>query len=216
MTGAYWPVAEQPVAAGGLFQGSAPPSPAVDAFDIRATVISQYANSPVLLALVDNFSDWLNPAGLLDQFYNLIWNIETAQGYGLDVWGRIVGVSRVIYIPNEQFLGFEESGDNNPFNQGIFFKGYGVTQNYALSDSAYRRLIYAKALSNICDGTIRSINRILMSLFIGYRNCYVYDNGGMSMTYIFEETLSPVDYAIVTQSGVLPTPAGVQATVVNG
>lgn len=216
MTGGFWPIASNPVATGGLYVGPPYSPPPSDPFDIFATVISQYANSPVLLALVRDFSAWLNPVGLFDQFYDLVWNVETAQGWGLDVWGRIVNVSRVLYIPNEELFGFEESPDSNPFNQGTFYTGTDATKNYALSDNAFRRLIYAKALSNICDGTLPSINKILMMLFPNYRNCYVYENGAMIITYFFEEALSPIDYAIVTQSGVLPTPAGVHAEVSNG
>jgi hypothetical protein len=216
MTGGFWPVAAEPVARGGTYGGSAPPAPPVVPFDVRATVISQYANSPVLLALVGDFADWLEPSPLFDQFYNLIWNIATAEGYGLDVWGRIVNVSRVLYIPDEEYLAFEESTNGDTFNHGVFYRGMGATSNYVLSDGAYRRLIYAKALSNVWDGSIQGANRILMQLFPGYRNCYVRDDGGMSQTYVFEQSLSPVDYAIVTQSGALPRPAGVTFSVENG
>lgn len=186
-------------------------------FDWFATVLSQYANSPILLSLIENFADCVDPSANFDEFYRLIFNVDTAQGYGLDVWGRIVGVSRVLRLPSAGvYFGFSESIDAYPFDEGIFYGGGSLTNNFALSDEAYRRLILAKALANISDGSIPSINQILINLFADpYGNCYVTDGEDMTMTYTFSTRLSPVDYAIVSQSGVLPRPAGVSVTIVQ-
>lgn len=184
-------------------------------FDWFATVISQYANSPVLLELIADFADYLDPNANLNQFYRLVFNVDTAEGYGLDVWGRIVGVSRVLYLPVPGvYFGFSEATPGAyPFGEGIFYGGGTLTSNFALSDTAYRRLILAKALANISDGSIPSINAILIALFSQYGNCYVIDGGNMSLKYSFGATLDPVDRAIVTQSGALPKPAGVSFTI---
>ena len=186
-------------------------------FDWFATVISQYANSPVLLQLIENMAEYIDPAALFDDFFKLVFNVNTAQGYGLDVWGRIVGVSRVLQLPqDEEYLGFEQADPSAyTFGEGIFFNNSTLTANFALSDTAFRRLILAKALANISDGSIPSINQILINLFGDYGNCYVTDGGDMTMTYTFGSALSPVDYAIVAQSGVLPRPVGVAATIVQ-
>jgi hypothetical protein len=199
--------------------GESPVPPGVTtrpAFDWFATVISQYANSPVLLKLIENFAGYIDPTRNIDEFFRLLWNVDTAQGYGLDVWGRIVGVSRVLFLPatGGEFLGFEEAGDAFTLGHAPFFSvGGTLTENFTLSDAAYRRLIFAKALANISDGSIPSINQILINLFSEYGNCYVVDNNDMTLTYTFGSELSPVDFAIVTQSGVLPRPAGVTATI---
>jgi hypothetical protein len=184
-------------------------------FDWFATVISQYANSPVILELIQNFAEYLDPQANLNQFYRLIFNVDTAQGYGLDVWGRIVGVSRVLYLPVPgTYFGFKEAAPSaHSFDESIFFGGATLTSNFSLSDTAYRVLILAKALANISDGSIPSINAILIALFSQYGNCYVIDGGDMTLKYSFGATLSPVDRAIVTQSGALPKPAGVSFTI---
>lgn len=186
-------------------------------FDWFATVISQYANSPVLLQLIENFAGYIDPSTNFDAFFSLMFNVDTAVGYGLDVWGRIVGVSRVLRLPAEgKFFGFDEADpDAHSFGESPFFGGSSLTQNFSLTDGAYRRLILAKALANISDGSIPGINQILINLFSDYGNCYVTDGGDMTMTYTFASTLSPVDFAIVAQSGVLPRPAGVAVTIVQ-
>lgn len=187
-------------------------------YDWFATVISQYANSPILLKLIENFATYIDPTRNFDEFFRLLWNVDTATGYGLDVWGRIVGVSRVLFVPitGGEFFGFDEATDAFPFGQAPFFAAGGaLTENFTLADEAYRRLIFAKALANISDGSIPSINQILINLFSQYGNCYVVDNLDMTLTYVFGSELTPVDFAIVTQSGVLPRPAGVAAGIVQ-
>lgn len=185
-------------------------------FAWAATVISQYANSPVLLKMVADMADYIDPSANIDAFFLSIWNVDTATGYGLDVWGRIVGVARVLEIPgSDPFFGFEEATDGEPFNQAIFYNEGTLTSNFSLSDDAYRKLILAKALANISDGSIAGINQILINLFSEYGNCYVTDGLDMTMTYTFGSDLSPVDFAIVSQSGVLPRPAGVSVTIIQ-
>lgn len=204
-------VAEASIGQSGGVEGVAP------LFDYLVTVISQYANSPILLRLVENMRDNIDPTANLEAFFDLIWNVDTAQGYGLDVWGRIVAIGRVVQVSNVTAgFGFEEATDALPFNQGTFHGGGTLTTSFFLSDTAYRRLILAKALANICDGSTKAINQILINLFSDYGNCYVVDSGGMAMVLHFATALSPVDFAIIVSTGVIPKPAGVSLTVTQG
>lgn len=183
----------------------------------RDTLASQYATSPTLVQMLANFDAYIDPAVNIQAFFDNVMNVDTAVGYGLDVWGRIVGVSRLLDVASGAYLGFEEAGSPTtmtPFNTAPFYSGAPLTSVYVLSDTAYRMLILAKGLFNITDGSIPAINRILRLLFPGRGACYVTDGLDMSMTYTFEFALSPVELAIVEQSGVLPRPTGVSATVV--
>ena len=86
-----------------------------------ATVISQYANSPRILALVQAFAAAVDPTRLIDAFVTNIWDIDTATSYGLDVWGRIINVRRGLYIPGGEtgaLFGFGEEGAGNVFTFG--------------------------------------------------------------------------------------------------
>jgi hypothetical protein len=75
-------------------------------------------------------------------------------------------------------------------------------------------LILAKALANISSCSAPAVNKVLQLLFPGRGVCYATDGLDMTMTYTFLFALTPVEAAIVDQSGVLPRPAGVSATVV--
>lgn len=200
----------------GSFVIGVSPIGSINDFDVWQTILSQYANSPILTQLILNIDEYLDPSADLDSFFDLTWNVDTAQGWGLDVWGRIVGVSRTLSVPfGEEFLGFQEAGtvDLEPFNNAPFFSGQQLSNNFVLTDSAYRTLIFAKALANICDGSIPAINQILLNLFPNRGNCYVIDNLDMSMTYRFDFPITSLESAIIEQSGALPKSTGVSASV---
>jgi len=168
---------------------------------------------------------YIDPTANINAFYDFVWNVETAQGYGLDVWGRIVGVGRVLQLASQTYFGFENPDNTEasgaPFNQAPFYNGGSLTNNYSLLDGPFRALILAKALANISNATIPSINQILINLFGATGplpipgNSYCTDGENMTMTYTFSAPLDPVSEAIVFQSGVLPRPCGVAATVVQ-
>lgn len=227
----------------GEFEIGISPIGNMPAFDLWKTVISQYANSPILTRLIANVFAYIDKTANVETFFDFIMNVETAQGYGLDVWGRIVGVNRVLKVAVGDWFGFEEaSPGSDTFGQGAFFSGTPTTENFSLSDQAYRQLIFAKAAANITNGSVPAINRILMSLFPNRGNCYVSEghrgteyfgfveaqntfgfnqapfyNGEtiqtMTMTYVFQFPLTPVELAIIQQSGVLPKSTGVAASV---
>lgn len=200
----------------GMFQIGISPIGDLSQFNVWATIISQYANSPILTSMIQSFNAAMDQTENIDNLYDMIWNIATAQGYGLDVWGRIVGVSRALtFLGSVQYLGNEEASSWTGFGQGILFSGGGTTTNFLLQDNDYRRLILAKAAGNVSDGSILSLNAILLQLFPLRGNCYVADNQNMTATLTFQFTLNPVELAIVQQSGVLPYPCGVVINVVQ-
>ena len=194
-------------------------------FNWLLTIISQYANSPTLLAMLQNFNAAVDQTENFDALYDNVWNIATAIGYGLDVWGRIVGVNRNLQVSNAVYFGFTEGGtvDYDTFAPGgvsPFYSGQPATSNFALTDQAYRQLILAKALFNICAGSIPAINEILMILFgpgsqFGSGGeCYCTDGQNMTMTYTFNFALTALQESIIYQSGALPKPVGVAASIV--
>lgn len=189
-------------------------------FDFEQTVISQYFNSPTLLQLVTNMNEYIRQDVNFQAFYDFVWNVDTAQGFGLDYWGRIVDISRLLQIPNAfDLFGFENSDTPPgvlPFNQGVFnVPGGGVTQSFLLPDDSYRTLILVKALANISATTAPAINQLLRNLFPGRGAAYVLDLGNMRMQFTFEFDLTPTEFAILSQSNALPHPAGVLVSIVT-
>ncbi len=186
--------------------------------NVERTIISQYANSATIVRLVENMNEYIDPRANFEAFYDAVWNIDTAVGFGLDIWGRIVGVGRLLRVPsNLKTFGFVTASvppDWQPFNQGTFYNGHNSSQSYLLPDDTYRTLILTKALANIVATTAASLNQLLRNLFPGRGRCYVLDLGNMNMQFVFEFDLTSAEYAILTQSGALPHPAGVSFSVV--
>jgi hypothetical protein len=185
------------------------------------TILAQYADSPKLRSIIETFNTTMDTGTFLDDFYDVIWNIETADTYGLDVWGKIVVVSRLLTVtPSEKFFGFGEAtnptpviDDPQPFDQAPFYTGEQQTSTVSLTNDAYRKLIMLKAMANITDCTIPNMNKMLMYMFGSSGKAYVRNDGGMVMTYVFEFELSTVELAIVQSSGALPSPAGVTVNI---
>lgn len=177
--------------------------------DLQQTIISQYGNSPRLLQIIQGFSDSIDPGTDIDEFHSMVWDLSTATGFGLDIWGKIVGVNRLLEVPTtDKYLGFDESTDGEPFGQEPLYNGP-QTGAYELSDDAFRTLILLKALSNISDSTAASYNRMLATLFAGRGRCYAVESTKMHMQLTFEFYLEPYELAILEQSGALQPPSGV-------
>jgi hypothetical protein len=185
--------------------------------DVEQTILSQYANSPTLVQLIQNMNAYIDPSADIDAFFNNIWNIDSAVGKGLDIWGKIVGLmnGRLLQIPSTDLdFGFKEASAAT-FGEGVFYNGASTTQTYELADPAFKTLILVKAMANISDGSIPSYNQLLQNLFAGRGRCYINDLGNMQMRYTFEFYLEPWEVAVMTQSGALPRPTGVLAMMVQ-
>lgn len=183
--------------------------------NIEQTILSQYANSPTLLALMNDFNSAVDPTPELNSFYDNVWNIATAVGWGLDNWGRIVGVSRTLPVPSALggFLGFSQQIESASFGHGVFYLMPNASTNYNLTDDAYRALILIKALANISNCAIPTFNKMLMQLFPGRGNAYVIDQGGMRMVLMFEFLLQPYELSILKYSNAFPNPTGVLSQI---
>lgn len=148
------------------------------------TLINRFAGSPILVSLISSFNAAIDPAANIAAFLQYIWNVRTAVGYGLNVWGAIVGVSRV--VPS--------------------------TPPLTLGDADYQTLILVKAAANIGNVTIPTLNRLLRAIFANSGSVYVQDNLNMTLTYVFLFQPTAAQLAIINSSGALPRPAAVLIT----
>jgi beta-lactam-binding protein with PASTA domain len=220
------------IAVGSLvgFVVSSGPPPTDTLFNYEPTVISQYANSPTLLKLIDNMNEYCDQSANFANFLTYVWNVDTAQGFGLDILGRIVKVSRLLQIPNTTpYVGFDIPPQVYPSQDwqtmadnrgptlggdGAMYTGHNATQAYLLSDNSYRQLILAKAFANIAATTVPALNQLLQILY-GVGQAYVQSTGVMAMSFNLNFTPTPIQLAILQQSGVIPVPPGVAFTIVT-
>lgn len=173
--------------------------------------MKQYANSPIIQNLVDKIRQWYDAGLISDEFYNQIWNIDTAGTYGLDVWGRIVVIGRYLEIVDEiKAFGFENATEDwEPFDVEPFAPEEQTTSTFRLENDVYRKLILTKAMKNISSNSIPDINQILNLLFGEDKSAFVLDLGNMKMRYVFEFYLEAFERAIFQNENLVPRPCGV-------
>ena len=176
--------------------------------NIKDTIFSQYANSPVILALIREINDALDPEYKIENFYNYVYRLSTAQGFALDIWGQKVGVSRTATILSHDGDAFGFKVGYEPFNTFPFATSTGSGSSYLLPDSMFRQLIIIKAARNIIYGTAININKFLRIVFDGKR-AFFRITGHMTAEYVFEFELSAFERFMVYNLNMLPAPCGV-------
>lgn len=153
---------------------------------MRNEIYHQYAHSPKLVGLINGLAEGLSPQNSLKAFYDNVFNINSASGSGLDVWGDIFNIKRSLTL----------TLDN-------------VETQYTMTDDEYRMILKLAASKNISDATCGNIYTVLSTVFSQFGNIYVSDLGEMHLRYSFEFLLSDTMYAILRQTKVVPRPAGV-------
>lgn len=169
------------------------------------TIQSQYGASPHIIGIVEAAAKQLDPTGDIKTFFDKVFNPLTAEGVGLDVWGRIVGASRYLDVENEDFFGFYGQ-QLNPFNQAPFYLT-GDTNVFRMNDTAFRTLIFLKAAANIGNATLPSIKEILSKLF-DYP-VLVMNIGEMKVRIVFTFYLTANQRALFREYGILNLGGGV-------
>lgn len=150
---------------------------------------SQYSSSKSMLAIMAGLQKQLSVNGDIDVFYTKVYDIYTAEGWGLDNWGRIVGISRTI--------------DDTETGTSI-----------TLDDDYYRLLLLYKCLANISAADAQSLNNLLAQLIAtgiaGIPSAgYVLEVDTMVIRWVFEDFLNSLQRAVFRAAGQLARGAGV-------
>ena len=152
-------------------------------------VLWQYENAAGLKSLISQKEEWYSTN--LNVFWQKIvddfLNIKTATDWGLNLWGKILNVSRIYYVNGEQIT---------------------------LSTELYRRLILGKMSLIRSNGTVPEINKYLNFIFSDHTTndtyaAVVQDNDDMSVYYVLNFTPTDEELALIYSRTFLPTPAGV-------
>ena len=173
MTGPAYPLSPAPGSnAAGSFEIGVSPVGTIPAFNFWDTVLSQYANNPQVVGIISTFNQGADQTQKLDEFYSNIWDISTATGYGLDLLGRIIGITRNITVDTAiPYFSFDDpnAGFDNPAAP-VYTPGNAIltSSQVTLGDYDYRFLLLAKAALNIGQATGPGIMSVLNSFFNHY------------------------------------------------
>lgn len=155
---------------------------------LNEAILWQYENAERLKALILAQQTFFEDAvtTFWDDYLDNIFNISTADSFGLRMWGIILGIQRPSY---------DVGGTPTTF-----------------SDEQYRLLLKSRVMLMRMNASSFDINKYLSFLFSG-NPVFLYDNLDMTITYFFNYHLSDEDTAVLAIDGVLPRPTGVKAIV---
>lgn len=168
--------------------------------DLQKCILWQYDNAPSLKSLINQKQTWYknNVTDFIEAFKTNVFNINTANDFGLNIWGKILNFSRYI-----------------TYATGVVH--YCTTEEY-------RFLLKAQVLKFKMRCTVPEINKFCKILFEDTANqCYVLDNKNMTITYMLQKDFSDKQWLISwlldpaqKYTDFLPRPAGVEALISTG
>ena len=163
-------------------------------------MISQYANSPKFVKLVEGMREQFNNTKTIEDWFNIVYNLKTATGYGLDVWGLILNQSRL--------LSYVENG----VTKTVYLKGAQTVGGESYTDEQiedyYRMLLFFKAFSYTTNSTLKSFNDLLRFYFPADKRVYAQEIGTMAIELVFEFFPTKLE-KIIFASELFPKPTGV-------
>ena len=154
--------------------------------NIQQCVLWQYANSPALRTLLQAKSDFYqqNVTQFWNDWFNDVFNINTATDFGLTVWGEILDFPRQIKS-----------------NTG---------QIHILTTEQYRTILKGQLLKFRMSGTAPQVNEWLNVVFGEQGRVYCLDNLDMTaVPFVFETNPSQEILWLLSNVDFLPRPAGV-------
>ena len=164
-------------------------------------MISQYANSPKYVTLSNGLVSQFDNYQTIKDWYDVIFNIRTASGIGLDWWGKILNQSRRITYT-----------DSNNQQVDIFLQGEitfeGVTYSAQEIENLYRTILIFRAVSDVGNATIPSLTSLLNVAFSNRGKLFVEEIGVMQIGVVFKFYVNDLEKAIFS-SGIFPKPTGV-------
>lgn len=181
--------------------------------NLLQALLWQYNDATNLQALLEQKNDWYfnNQQQFWNEWFNNVFNLATADSFGLMVWSIILGQPTFINVDAAplDFPAWGFGAYHKNFDNGNFCNTNGST--IQLDPQWARLLLQLHYFQLTSSGTVPETNRMLKYLFANYGDCWLVDNLDMSQVYFFDFQL-PAGLLLVLQNfDVLPRPAGVKS-----
>lgn len=179
--------------------------------DLVRALLWQHDNATALRSLIESKQDWynINQSTFWANWYRDVFNIDTANDFGLAVWGRILNVGLGLQV--DSTIGIPHFGFgiyHRNFENGNFARATSGEQ--ALSTDQKRLIIRLRYYQLISRGTVVEINEAMARIFGDLGQVFVRDPLDMSkITYVFKFTPSSRVRLILDRMNLLPRPSGI-------
>lgn len=182
--------------------------------DLLQSLLWQYERATRLQALLTAKSEWYaeNQTAFWTNWYRDVFDLRTANDFGLAVWARILGFPLVAGVPgsgDRPVFGFDPTGEN--FENGTF--GIDANGVLTLTTEQKRLVLFLRYFQLTSNGTPLQINEFLARTFGDLGRVYVQDGLDMTCTYLFEFAPSEALVFILQNFDILPRPAGVELKI---
>lgn len=184
----------------------------IQEFDFQLNLLRvllwQYENATNVKALVQAKQDWyaVNQTELFEDYVTDIFNLSTANDFGLAVWAIILGVPIVYNLTGAGGDGWGFGEFRLNFTNGNFQENSGTY--YKLSQATARVVLKLRYYQLIGTCTVPAINRAMKDVFPD-EDVYVIDNLDMTQLYVFSFTPATDLAFVLNNYDILPRPAGV-------
>lgn len=176
-------------------------------------ILWQYDQSPNLIGLLNAKNDWYatNQTAFWQDWETNVFDLRTADQFGLIVWGIILGLPLYVNTPPVTALpalGFDDTSFYN-FDNGNFPPQYG--ESYRLGIEAQRVALMLRYIQLTSSGTVPEINRHIKRIFTAFGTLFLYDYGNMKQRYMLNFTPNADIQYLLNNYDILPRPAGVKS-----
>lgn len=178
--------------------------------DLLRAILWQYDQAERLLSLARAKEAWYstNLTTFWNDWYRDVFNIDTANEFGLGIWGRILGVPMAVELQPTTGPVWGFGTNNRNFEHGGF--GRAATGTEALTPEQKRLVLKLRYFQLTHRPSVPEINRMLARLFGEYGTVFVVDPLDMGeITYFFRFTPPAAVRTILDNFDILPRPSGV-------
>ena len=179
--------------------------------NLLRSILWQYENADKLKTLVIGQQEWINEnhTDFWNDWIRDVFNLKTANAFGLAVWARILNVSLTIEREGnlDDVFGFGIEHEN--FNNGGFGVAAGAIDNVSVEQA--RKMLLARYFTLTYAPTVSNVNMILEVIF-GKGAAYVADSLNMGTTYIFTNEPDYRSRELLKTPSFIPRPAAVSAS----
>lgn len=181
--------------------------------DLTVALLWQYNQAQRLETLITLKNSWYdeNQRAFWENWYRDVFNLDTANQFGLNVWARILGIPLVVSTPpqTDPKWGFDPNHPN--FGRGNFAPS---ADGVIMLDTEQARLVLKlRAFQIITRGDVLSVGAFLSQLFAPMGEVRVLDGLDMTVTYVFLFVPPASIMFVLRRFDLLPRPEGVEAKI---
>lgn len=180
--------------------------------DLLRAILWQYEKAPRLKKLVEGFHEIHNDnnAGFWQQWYRDVFNVDTANEFGLRLWARILDVKLAVEFEPQEKMAFGFGANRRRFGKKSNF-GARDGASVSLTVEQLRLAVKARYFMLTTQPTMDNINEFMRAnLWRGESKAYALDTFDMEFWYVFTYAPDPGLQFLLDNTDFLPRPSGVK------